>query len=60
MANSLFPLLFLYKKKEWKHHLSELIKAMALTISFVDVDGLAYDNGLLHTTQELKYKIKYI
>lgn len=33
---------------------------MALTISFVDVDGLAYDNDLLHTTQELKYKIKYI
>lgn len=41
------------------------IKAIALMVSSLTVTYLnfkqwsAYDNGLLHTTQELKFKIKY-
>lgn len=42
------------------------IKAIALIVSSLTLTYLnfkqwsAYDNGLLHTTQELKLKIKYL
>lgn len=64
MANSLFPLYFLIKEKGMEAPFIR-IKAIALMVSSLTLTYLnfkqwsAYDNGLLHTTQELKFKIKY-